>query len=740
MLEYWNTGRTVLTVFCSLAFMASGGEPTNGSAHLRREGDVFTLTYDGAVILSATSSVPLVVASVETTGDHVEQRITVRRKNDKPVSLRLSLNGSSQAIAAETLGAAQKAFPMVRTSHGLSLNRRNNAVYDRFNDWMIEMPGGVTVIKPTACVNGSTHFEVETEGLPVEIIFRPRYYQRHKNIRYFEPWKYEIRKDSITGWCSWWAYQNDFRDEHLEKVLEVWRQKRLGDYGYNVMQIDDGFQGALDVGRRNAKSNNGYRGGRPETWLEWKKERFPAGMTGYVDSVNRAGLIPGVWIGCFFSDEETVQTNPEWFVRGSDNKPFAGPYVSYAIDATVPEAANRLVRPTYRGLHHAGFRYVKIDQLRHLLYDNLHHNTAYAVARGYQPDEIFRAYLSAAREELGRDTFLLACWGVLPEAVGLADGCRLSGDGYGPGAMQQYNSWNNIVWRNDPDHCDILPRRKPLEEGNVRKTGAVTASDSDTIIRPALASIAGCMLMLSDKPEVYAEERNLVGIRRASPVLFSVPGQLYDFDSVKTDVLKKTPRESIRDGRVNVPLDADRQGMVSPWWLNEFNLSFDRWSVLHRVNWSATVAPMQRVSFQDIGLNPEKEYIVFEFWTDKLLGVFKTAFEVPELAPMGLHSFALREKSARPQLLSTSRHLSQGAAELELIGWADASTLTGRSRVVTDDPYVLTFYLPDGYTVQSASIDNKPATMTCTGNVLRIAFQPTATASIGWQIVFQSHI
>jgi len=726
-----------MTSFLLMASMVNGGEPSNAPAHLRVEGNAFTLAYEGAVILSATSSAPLSVSSVETTCDQVEQRITVSRKDGKLGSLSISLTGSSQAIAAETLGAAQRVFPMVRTSHGLSLNRRNNAVYDRFGDWMIEMPGGVTLIKPTVCVNGATRFEVETEGLPLEIIFRPRYYQRHKNIRYFEPWKYDIRKDSMTGWCSWWAYQNDFKNEHLEKVLEVWQRKRLGDYGYTVMQIDDGFQGALDAGRRNAPRNNGYRGGRPETWLAWKPERFPAGMTGYVESVRRAGLIPGVWIGCYFSDEETVQTYPEWFVRGADNKPFAGPYVSYAIDATVPAAANRLVRPTYRGLNHAGFRYVKIDQLRHLLYDNLLQNTGYAAARGTRTDEIFRAYLSAAREELGRDTFMLACWGVLPEAVGLADGCRLGGDGYGPGAMQQYNSWNNIVWRNDPDHCDILPRRKPMEEGNVRKTGAATASDNDTVIRPALASIAGCLLMLSDKPEVYAEERNLVGLRRASPVLFSVPGQLYDFDSSKTDVLRRFPREGIRDGGVKSSLDGDRQGVVSPWWLNEFNLSFDNWSVLHRVNWSAATAPAQRVRFQDLGLDPEKEYVVFEFWTDHLVGVFKTSFEVPPLAPMGLHSFALREKSARPQLLSTNRHLSQGAADLEAVAWENNRTLAGRSRVVAGDRYVITLHLPRSYSINSASFDNEVAEITCDGTTARIAFLPKATGSVGWKIEFQ---
>lgn len=710
--------------------------PPNGSPTLQTAENSFTLDYHGARILEASSSAPLTVTATTSDGDRIEQRLRVEGNKSGPVSVKVSIAASSQAIAAETKGAAQQVFPMVRTAHGPSHNLRNNAVYDRFGDWMLEFPEHGTRIKPTIGSDGGTRFEVEITGHSPEIIFRPRFYQKHRNIRHFEPWKYEVRKDSITGWCSWWAYQNDFRQEHVEELLEVWQNRRLADYGYRFIQIDDGFQGALDDGRRDSPHNNGYRGGRPETWLEWKPERFPQGMTGYVDAVRRAGLEPGVWVGCFFSDEQTATEHPEWFVQGADGKPFGGPYVSYAMDATVREAANRLVRPTYRGFANAGFRYVKIDQLRHLLYDNLHHNIAHAAKKGHGPEDIFRAYLAAAREELGRETFILSCWGVLPESVGLADACRIGGDGYGPVTMQQYNSWNGIVWRNDPDHCDIRPHRIPAELGNVRKTKTAATTTNDTIIRPALASIAGCMLMLSDKPEVYQDEKNLTGIRRSSPVLFSVPGQLYDFDSSKTDILKTTERTAITSGSGKSPIDGDQHGEVCPWWLNEFNLPFDQWNVLHRLNWSDDEAGAQRVRFQDIGLDAESEYIVFEFWTDSVLGVFQGSFEASPIGPKGLHSYAIREKSERPQLISTNRHLSQGAAELETLAWQNNFTLAGRSRVVDGDRYVLTLNVPNEFAILSATFDGQAAEITRDGTTARIAFLPPATDSVGWSIHF----
>ena len=48
-------------------------------------------------------------------------------------------------------------------------------------------------------------------------------------------------------------------------------------------------------------------------------------------------------------------------------------------------------------------------------------------------------------------------------------------------------------------------------------------------IRPALCTMAGGVLMVSDKVEVYQDDLNLEGMRRSAPVLFTVPGQLYDY-------------------------------------------------------------------------------------------------------------------------------------------------------------------------------------------------------------------
>lgn len=705
------------------------GEPANSGANVEwnKNKGTLRLRYDGKILFDGRVPGATLVTTATRKKQAVTQTITLTGKN---LRLEGAVSAGVDAIPSETLGEAQKTFPMIRTSSGTSRNLRNNAIYDRTRDWVLVGPAGRARITPLP----SSSFNLVCGGDEIELTFKPRFYQRHKNIAYFRPWTYQVRKDSITGWSSWWAYMRNFNQRDLEQLLAVWKEKQFADYGYRFIQIDDCFQGG-EHSKHNILFNNGYPGGHPETWLDWRKDLFPAGINGYSKACKEAGFEPGIWIGSHFGTKDIIDAHPDWFVRGPDGKPTFGSWIGAAIDASNKAAVDTLVRPTYRGIRNAGIPYVKIDILRHYLYDNLHKNLAYCKSRGVQPADILRGYLKAAREEVGPDTFILACWGVLPEAVGLADACRVGGDGYGPVTMQQYNSWNGIVWRNDPDHCDVYPRFRPAEAGNVTKTAAVAAAPADTVIRPALASIAGCMLILSDKPAVYRDEANLKGLRCAAPVIFSVPGQLYDFEPSKSRNLILTKRTDIVSGAGPSPIDAAQFGAVCPWWLNEFDRSFEHWSVLHHLNWSGNTIPATTVNFAEIGLDPAKEYLVYEFWSDAFLGVMRGQMALPALPAMGLNSLSLREKLNHPQIVSTSRHLSQGGVDLVKVDWGK-STLSGRSRVVAGDRYTLAIYVPSGFTLKAAEFAGKPAEVKSGSGLLRVSVMPSVTGELDWRLIF----
>jgi hypothetical protein len=700
------------------------GEPANATAKVEwnERTSALQLSYDGKVLFRGQAKGATLSYDTTREKQAVTQTLTLTGKGAR---LEGTVFASDEAIVAETEGAAQTNFPLVRTTiGGPSRNLRNNAIYDRQRDWLLT---GATRIEPKA----ATQFQFVAVGDVIELTFQPRFYQRHKNIAYFRPWTYQVRQDSITGWSSWWAYLRNFNERQLDELLAVWKEKRFADYGYRFIQIDDCYQGGENA-KHHLLSNNGYAGGHPETWLDWRKDLFPSGLAGYVAAVKQAGFEPGVWVGSYFGDMDIAAQHSDWFVRDTAGKPFVAPWNGYAIDASNPQALDTLVRPTYRGLKQAGMVYVKIDQLRHYLYDNLNNNLDYCRSRNTTPAEILRDYLSTARQELGPGPFILACWGVLPETVGLADACRIGGDGYGPVTMQQYNSWNGIVWRNDPDHCDVYPRFKPDDASYVKAT---TAAPTDTIIRPALASIAGCTLILSDKPAVYRDNANLEGLRRAAPVLFSVPGQLYDFDDSKTRTLVTLPRTDITSGARPSPIDANQFGPVCRWWLNEFNRPFEHWNVLHRLNWSPNPDGQTTLKFADIGLDGTKTYLVYEFWSHTFLGAFRGGVPLPAIKSMGLDSFAIREQLDHPQIVSTSRHLSQGGSDLIAVGWK-AGALSGRSRVVADDRYQLVLHVPPDFDLRSATVGGQPADVARDGELVRVTVRPATTGEVGWNIAF----
>jgi len=626
------------------------------------------------------------------------------------------VTGSDEAFAAESNSAAQKRFPLVRTSVGQSRNLRNNSIYDRHLDWILSGPPyGQTRIVPGQPSTGKTTFSIQCDGQELAFVFRPRYYQVHKGLKNFAPWSTgKLRQDSITGWCSWWPYHGDFDQKALTSLLDVWRDQHMADYGYRIIQIDDCFQSGWST---------------PDHWLKWNN-KFPAGMQGFADAVKNAGLTPGVWIAATYKEPPVLPAQADWFLRGLDGKPFRGQFVGYIIDATIPAAADALVKPIFRGFHDAGFSYVKIDTLRHRFYDGINHCLPDIEARGLTPDECFRSYIQAARSQLGEKTFILACWGVLPEAIGLADGCRLTGDGFSPSSLQCYNSWNGVVWRNDPDHCDVLPVRKGVDSGDVLKTETVSGSLDDTILRPTLVSMAGGMLMLSDKPEVYQNSKAIEGARRASPVLLSVPGQLDDYDPSRSERVVTIPRNTNEAQSIDAG-----GGQVCPWWLMEVDRSFEHWAVLSRLNFADAPMPATTVHFRDLGLDDEQ--LVWEFWMRRLVAVRDGGFEAETLGPRGTRTYAIRPRLDHPQLLSTSRHISQGGADLEAMTWNPATrVLSGRSRVVNQDPYELAIHVPAPFICRAATVAGTAAQPRTEGEVLLVAYTPPATTTIDWSVQF----
>jgi hypothetical protein len=203
--------------------------------------------------------------------------------------------------------------------------------------------------------------------------------------------------------------------------------------------------------------------------------------------------------------------------------------------------------------------------------------------------------------------------------------------------------------------------------------------------------MAGAVMMLTDKVEVYRDDDKIEGARRSAPVPFTLPGQLYDFDPTKTDNLIAGLRSE--DGARPGPIDADQQGTFCPWWLVEVNRPFESWNVLARLSWEDLSAAFVR--FSDLGLPRDEEYIVYEFWGKHYLGVFRGTFPAPAQEAKEARVFCIRKKLDRPQVVATSRHILQGWPDLVDVRWDEGEVcLRGKSEVVRGDPYEVVVRVP----------------------------------------------
>ena len=99
-----------------------------------------------------------------------------------------------------------------------------------------------------------------------------------------------------------------------------------------------------------------------------------------------------------------------------------------------------------------------------------------------------------------------------------------------------------------------------------------------------------------------------------------------------------------------------------------------------------------------------------------------------------------------PQLLSTSRHITQGVLDVVEESWDAAShSLTGKSQVVAGDPYELRIALPQPNRWQVTELQaDGDATFTLgevqgdlQGRGLRATLVSPSSRTIAWKIVFQ---
>ena len=572
-----------------------------------------------------------------------------------------------------------------------------NALYDIGQDCLLSWHGRNWKWKSERLEpegNGKLIARLEVELGPSAwfLNFKPHLYRIHYGFKYHEPWRVRPELKSISGWCSWEAYRRNVSQQAIEQTAQFCAE-HFKPYGMEYVQVDDGFQ--------NMPLPADPAAPMPKAWLDIDKNKFPQGHTGIVKVISRRGMTPGIWTSVSIYNDEFPKYQSDCLVKDKDGKPILGDWIKYLIDCTPPTLAKH-VRPVYEGLAQLGYKYFKTDVTRHLLFDGFHKAVIAGTMTSEQAEAKHRAYLEAARDGIGKDAFWLLSWGVMTEGAGVVDACRISMDtlptwsGLRMQIMEFARWWHlqRILWQNDPDHICMRANREWVR----------------SVI--SLVSLSGGLLMLSDSIDKYDSERVYM-IQRCLPPLPAVAGEAGELDLEYTaftwtkfhgfGVLNDPPysaedmdEQEARDMAGWSPTMDDNHPVGSLWAFHIDN-GREQWCVVYRT----AVSPLKEsvVSLDALGLE-NGEYLVFDFWPQKFLGKITDKIKLGPL-PLGhCQVIALRRAKDRPQLISSSRHVSQDAVSVISEDWRDGRLILELKGVPkTQETYWI--HLPEGFAAAS---------------------------------------
>ena len=457
-----------------------------------------------------------------------------------------------------------------------------------------------------------------------------------------------------TVYCTWYHAGASNEKDIIENA--AFAQKHLAPYGFSVVQIDDKWQAGEKI-----------EGPRKDFTTHRADGPYRSGMAPTAANLERLGMTPGIWFMPFAGtwDDPFFADKQDMFAR-KDGKPYVVHWGGTCFDLTNPRTRAHVYDMARRIAHDWGYKYFKLDGL----WTGMATGMCY-VNTGYKEDELgsttlhdphmthvqaYRDGLKLVREAAGTDVFILGCnvaqnMRVLGASFGLVDAMRIGPDNgrnwssicRGPFSGSNTYFLHGRVWYNDPDPIYVRDS-VPLEHAR------------------ALCSWV-----------------TLTGQLNASSI---------QFDKLSQERLHLLQRTMPAHGRKPRPVDLFEQRIPRVWLLTDESNSVRR-DVIGLFNWEEKEAVQIDRSLAEIGLVPSEAYVGFDYWGDEFIGPFSETLEMT-LPAASCRIVAARPVMNRPQVLSTSRHITQGIVDIVSETWDETSnTLSGVSRIVGGDPYEL---------------------------------------------------
>jgi hypothetical protein len=462
------------------------------------------------------------------------------------------------------------------------------------------------------------------------------------------------------GHCTWYMdkYGAACDEKHLEE-LASFAEKNLKPWGLGFLQIDDNWQSGTSTNgpKRNFMEHN-------------PKGPYPSGMKATAAMIAAHGFTPGIWFIPFAGtwSDPFFQTHPDWFTKDEKGNPYEVTWGGTCFDMTTQGARDYLRGLVTRVTGDWGYKLLKLDgfwtgsatRLKYVNDGLVDDGMGDAVfSDPTKPNiEVMRDGVKLVRKSAGTDVFLLGCcisqnMRSLAGSVGLVDSMRVGPDTGAAeiGSTHASRLWflNGRVWWNDPDCVSVRS----------------TVSIDQARLNASFGAVSGGMFLNSDWiPDLPAERLDI--LRHCMP--------LHDLSARPVDVFEREP--------------------ASVWHLADTRKE-PRRDIVALLNWSKSPTDV-RTTPAAAGLPAAEQYIGFDFWAGKFIPPFhdKIGGMMPAKSARVL---AFRPVSQNPQLISTSRHVTQGIVDVPEEHWdASASALRGACDVVGNDPDELRIVVPVG--------------------------------------------
>ena len=313
----------------------------------------------------------------------------------------------------------------------------------------------------------------------------------------------------------------------------------------------------------------------------------------------------------------------------------------------------------------------------------------------------YRAYrnmIARTREILGKDRYILSCSGENRSevlwAADMVEAARIGLDIFKWDEFlnncvyraAEFYPLNNIMLYNDPDNVVIR------DEFNTY---------NQAVSRAVFVSMLGLPITFGDDlPKLQPERLDI--LKRVIPSLDICPKEMYA-NTEKSDVLV-----------TNLDIGTD----------------YENYNVISVFN-TAEKSADYRLDLKKTADLEDGEYHIYDFFHDEYLGCARGGVSL-HLEPCETRVLSVRKNSGKVKIVSTNRHITQGAAEIKDMR-TEEGQISLECTLVKGDLYKIALFVPKGYEVTNSG----GFKMTGKDEIKYLSFMPDKTGDYSFKINFK---